>query len=100
MDLKNDKRQNAQPELGFSSMGQGEAQETRGRENESFGAVQEHESPINTDRMMEEICEWKNLKEAMWRVKANKGSAGIDGMTVEELPDYRELLVIREQLLS
>ena len=34
------------------------------------------------------------------RVKANKGSAGIDGKTVDELPDYRELLVIREQLLS
>src|SRR5438094_1223438 len=50
--------------------------------------------------MMEEICEWKNLNEAMWRVKTNKGSAGIDGMTVDELPDYAALLVIREQLLS
>src|SRR5438445_9649950 len=40
------------------------------------------------------------LKEAMWRVKANKGSAGIDGVTVDELPDYRDLLAIREQLLS
>ena len=36
----------------------------------------------------------------MWRVKANKGSAGIDGMSVDELPDYSELLVVREQLLS
>src|SRR6266704_2302071 len=34
------------------------------------------------------------------RVKTNKGSAGIDGMTVDELPDYPQLLVIREQLLS
>src|SRR6266704_4467192 len=34
------------------------------------------------------------------RVKTNKGSAGIDGMTVDELPDYAALLVIREQLLS
>src|SRR5438094_10488209 len=49
---------------------------------------------------MEEICEWENLKEAIRRVKANKGSAGIDGLSVDELPDYRELLVIREQLLS
>ena len=38
--------------------------------------------------MMEEICEWENLKEALRQVKANKGSAGIDGMTVDELPDY------------
>jgi RNA-directed DNA polymerase len=62
--------------------------------------MHECESPANTDRMMEEICEWGNLKEAMWRVKANRGSAGIDGMTVDELPDYAALLVIREQLLS
>jgi RNA-directed DNA polymerase len=50
--------------------------------------------------MMEEICEWGNLKEAIGQVKANKGSAGIDGVTVDELPDYRQLVVIREQLLS
>ena len=62
--------------------------------------TQEYESPANTDRMMEEICDWENLKQAMGQVKANKGSAGIDGMTVEELPDYRDLLVIRDQLLS
>ena len=49
---------------------------------------------------MEEICEWENLKAAMWRVKANKGSEGIDGRSVDELPDYGELLVIRDQLLS
>jgi RNA-directed DNA polymerase len=49
---------------------------------------------------MEEVCEWENLKEAMHQVKANKGSAGIDGRTVEELPDYLELLAIREQLLN
>ena len=64
--------------------------------------MNESESPANTNRMMEEICEWENLKEAMWQVKANKGSAGIDGMTVDELPDYlqRNWPVIREQLLS
>jgi Group II intron, maturase-specific domain len=100
VDLKNDKRQNTQGELGSSSTGRGEAQETRRRETESFLAVNEDESRTNTDRMMEEICEWENLKQAMWRVKVNKGSPGIDGLTVDELPDYRNLLVIREQLLS
>jgi riboflavin synthase alpha subunit len=30
---------------------------------------------------MEEVCERENLKEALRRVKANKGSAGVDGMT-------------------
>src|SRR5438094_760032 len=100
MSLGDDKRPNIQGELDFSSAVWGEAQERRGKEIESPPAAHEHESPASTNRMMEEICEWKNLKEGMWRVKANKGSAGIDGMTVDELPDYAELLVVREQLLS
>src|SRR3989475_5190235 len=99
MNLRSDKRPNFQG-VDFSSRRPGEAQEPRKEEVESFPAMHEHESPASTDRMMEEICDWKNLKEAMWRVKANKGGAGIDGMTVEELPDYAALLVIREQLLS
>jgi RNA-directed DNA polymerase len=86
--------------MDFSSLRPGEAQEPRTKEIESFPAMHEHESPASTDRMMEEICDWENLKEAMWRVKTNKGSAGIDGMTVDELPDYAALLVIREQLRS
>jgi RNA-directed DNA polymerase len=101
MDLSSDKRQKS-PETprDSSSMEPGEARETGGREAESLSAMREDESPVDTDRMMEEISDWENLKEAMWQVKASKGSAGIDGMTVDELPDYRELTVIREQLLS
>src|SRR6266480_794783 len=100
MNLRSDKRLNIQGELDFSSSGPGEAQEPRGKETESLSATDEQESPARTDRVMEEICDWGNLKEAMWRVKANKGSAGIDGMTVDELPDYAELLVVRDQLLD
>jgi RNA-directed DNA polymerase len=49
---------------------------------------------------MEEVWEWENLKQALQQVKANKGSPGIDGMTVEELPGYlqQHWPVIREQL--
>ena len=32
---------------------------------------------------MEEVVERENLKEALRRVKANKGSPGVDGMTVQ-----------------
>jgi RNA-directed DNA polymerase len=99
MNLRSDKRPNIQGEMDFSSSDPGEAQEPRGKEIESLPARHEHESRARTDRMMEEICDWGNLKEAMWRVKANKGSAGIDGRTVDELPDYAELLVVRDQLL-
>jgi RNA-directed DNA polymerase len=99
MNPKDDKQQNIQ-QLDFSVAPTGEAREAGREETESFGARNESEKPASTDRIMEEICEWKNLKAAMWRVKANKGSAGIDGVTVDELPDYPELLAIREQLLS
>jgi RNA-directed DNA polymerase len=42
------------------------------------------------------------LREALKRVKANKGSFGIDRMTVELLPGYlkKHWLEIREQVLS
>src|SRR5437867_3550530 len=100
MNLKDDKQQNIQRQLDFSVAPTGEAREVGREETESSGARNESEKPASTDRMMEEICEWGNLKEAMWRVKANRGSAGIDGMTVDELPDYAALLVIREQRLS
>jgi RNA-directed DNA polymerase len=51
---------------------------------------------------MEEVCQRDNLFEALRRVKANRGSPGVDGMTTDELPDYlREHWPdIREQLLN
>jgi RNA-directed DNA polymerase len=54
------------------------------------------------ERLMEEICERRNLKAALRRVQANKGSPGVDGMTVEELPSYLKAnwLSIKEQLLA
>jgi len=51
---------------------------------------------------MEEVWERENCLQAYKRVKSNKGSPGIDGMTVEQLPDYlkEHWPAIREQLLS
>ncbi|MBA3255033.1 MAG: group II intron reverse transcriptase/maturase [Pyrinomonadaceae bacterium] len=51
---------------------------------------------------MEEICERGNLREALRRVKANKGSPGVDGMTVGGIADYlkEHWPAIREQLLN
>jgi RNA-directed DNA polymerase len=65
-------------------------------------AEQVYESPAETERMMEEICEKENCREALRRVKANKGSPGIDGMTVDALPEYlvQHWPAIRAQLLS
>jgi RNA-directed DNA polymerase len=51
---------------------------------------------------MEEVCERDNLKEALRRVQANKGSAGVDGMTVDALTGYlaQHWPAIRDRLLT
>jgi len=103
MDLRNDMRQkNTQMTLDFHSEPTGEARQARGEETESLPTMRAPESPASTNQLMEEVCEWENLKQALQQVKANKGSPGIDGMTVEELPDYlqQHWPVMREQLLS
>src|SRR2546425_7885695 len=102
MNLKSDKRQNVQGQLDFSSPPAGEAREAKREETESPSAVHDPESPASTNRLMEEICERGNLKQALWQVKANKGSAGVDGMTVGGISDYlkQHWPAIREQLLS
>jgi len=102
MNLKNDMRQNVQMELDFRSEPMGEARQAGREETESLSTIHETESPAKTNRLMEEICERENLKEALRRVKSNQGSPGIDGMTVTELPDYLRQYwpMIREQLLN
>jgi RNA-directed DNA polymerase len=102
MNLKDDEQQNIQIELDFSTVLTGEAREAGREGTESFGATNGSENPASTNRLMEEVCERENLKEALRRVKANKGSAGVDGMTVGGITDYlkQHWPAIREQLLS
>ena len=51
---------------------------------------------------MEAVVERENLKEALARVKSNKGAAGVDGMSVDDLPAYlkEHWPTIRTQLLE
>ena len=52
--------------------------------------------------LMERVCERANLEAALKRVRKNKGSAGIDGMTVDELPEHLKTHwpALREHLLA
>jgi RNA-directed DNA polymerase len=95
-------QQNIQTELNFSSTPAGEAREAGRKEPELLSTVSDPESPASTNRLMEAVCERENLKEALRRVKANKGSAGVDGMTVGGITDYlkQHWPIIREQLLN
>jgi RNA-directed DNA polymerase len=102
MSLRSDKQQNIQTELNFSATPAGEAREAGREETESFSTTNDTQSPAHTNRLMEEICERENLREALRRVRANQGSAGVDGMTVEQITGYlkQHWPAIREQLLS
>src|SRR6478672_2051019 len=102
MSLRDDEQQNIQIELDFSSALTGEAREA-GREGpEASGATSGTENPASTNRLMEAVCERENLKAALRKVKANKGSPGVDGMTVIGIKDYlkQHWPAIREQLLN
>jgi RNA-directed DNA polymerase len=98
----NDKRQKNQLELAFMAEDGGEALRAAKEGTESFVAERRAESPATAEQLMEEVCERENCKQALARVKANKGSPGVDGMTVRDLPGYlkQHWPVIREQLLK
>src|SRR5216683_2581982 len=102
MNLESDRQQNVQMELDFSSTSAGEAREAGREETESLAVAHGPQSPASTNRLMEEVCERENLREAWRRVKVNKGSAGVDGITIGGLTDYLKQHgpAIREQLLN
>jgi RNA-directed DNA polymerase len=97
-----DRRQKNQLELAFMAEDTGEAQRAAIEGTESLAAKRGTESPAIGEQLMEEVCERENCKQALARVKANKGSAGMDGMTVQQLPEYlkQHWPAIREQLLK
>lgn len=58
------------------------------RDETSIGD-REEDAPVDQEEsLMERVLERKNLKRAFKQVKRNKGTAGVDGMTIEELTPY------------
>lgn len=97
-----DKRQKNQLVLAFREESRSEAPRASTEGTESLAAERRAESPAIGERLMEEVCEGENCKQALARVKANKGSPGVDGMTVHDLPRFLKQCwsAIREHLLS
>jgi RNA-directed DNA polymerase len=97
-----DERRKIQYELAFAGEVGGEAPRAPEEGIESTAAGLGTESLANTGNLIEEACEKGNLKEALRRVKANAGAAGVDGMTVKELSEFlRENWPrLKEQLLT
>ena len=97
-----EKRQKNQLQLAFMMEGRDESPRDITGGTETLMAKGKVESPAEAERLMEEILDPENLMEALKRVKANKGSAGIDRMTVDVVSDYlkQHWPEIREQVLS
>src|ERR1700736_782030 len=98
-------RQQNRPEQGvlaFPAESRRDAPKALEQGTETRMAGHRTESLAGTERLMEEVCELENCKQALQRVTANKGSPGVDGMTVDELPEYlnQHGLEIGEQLRS
>jgi len=96
------KRRNIQLELAFGEEGRGEAPRAFREGLESLMAKREAESPAECVSLMEVVCDSANLYRAYRAVKSNKGSPGVDGMTVRELEGYlrRHGREIRKRLLD
>ena len=87
-----------QLELPFESRGEA----PRGERSAEAAAVTKGSGHLGSADLIERVLSRPNLKAALKRVKSNRGSPGIDGMTVEELPAYLRLHwpQIRESLLA
>ena len=72
--------------------------ETKSNRGACSIALTETERKDGAENLLERILERNNLNQAYLKVKRNGGSAGIDGMTVEEMLSY--LKENREELLK
>jgi RNA-directed DNA polymerase len=96
-------RQKNQSDLSLGTGTRGEAPKTAAQEAEARAARTDIESRAAlVGPSMEAIVEPENLKKALAQVKRNKGAAGVDRMSVDELPAYLKdhWPTIRDQLLE
>ena len=99
MSPKDAKRQKPE-QLGLPLEGRGEA--SRVQRSGEASTLANREERSGSDRLMEQVVARGNVRAALARVRENRGSPGVDGMTVEELPQYlmEHWQEVREQLLG
>ncbi|MFC2172880.1 group II intron reverse transcriptase/maturase [Acidobacteriota bacterium] len=102
MSGRRQKTQYKQLRLAFASEVWGDTPDADRRGTEPLAAKRRPESPATEEPLMEEVCDRKNLEIAWKRVRGNKGSPGVDGLTIDETLDYlrEHWPTIREQLLK
>src|ERR1700694_4759086 len=95
-------RQKNQVELNLDPGAKGEARNAAIQETEARAARACLERPAVAGPSMEAVVERENLKKALAQVKRNKGAAGVDGMSVDDLPAHlkEHWPTIRAQLLE
>jgi RNA-directed DNA polymerase len=95
-------QQKTQQTLDLGRDATGEAQSVPSQEIEASTARTSLERPAVAGPSMEAVIERENLRKALAQVERNKGAAGLDGMTVGELPAYlkEHWPTIRVQLLE
>src|SRR5580700_713780 len=81
-------RQQIQYSLALEPGDRGEPRVSGHQGAEPFVAKPVPESPAVTEQLMEEVCDRENLVRAWKRVRRNKGSPGVDGMTIDDAKDY------------
>ena len=87
-------------QLELALAGRGEA--PRGKRSEEEPTATHGDERSGASDLMERVVSRPNLQAALKRVRKNKGSPGIDGMTVEELPGYLRTHwpALRDQMLA
>jgi RNA-directed DNA polymerase len=96
----NDARRQKPEQLGLPLEGRGEA--PRVQRSGEAPTLTSGEVRSGSDQLMEQVVARGNVRAALARVRENRGRPGVDGMTVEELPQYlmEHGEEVREQLLG
>ena len=96
------KTQYTQQRLALAPARRGEPPAADRPGTEPLTAKRTTDRPAVEDQLMEEVCDRSNLEKAWKRVRGNKGSPGVDGLTIDDTATYlrEHWPTIRAQLLT